>query len=247
MRVRHQLDQRGGQIERAVELERADHAIPRKAVGGGRDGRIERRWVGQAGAAGSDTGRNLDRATFASRSRRREPGPAGAADAAFAPAFADRAQAGRRKRLGSVVPASKRWHGSIYCPVHGRTLARCRSAFRSCRDRGRVAPPGAAAVAALAARRGRPAHGRAARDHPDEAGAVDRLVESSRRRQRRARADLSESAARARRTRSGAPRAQCGRRGAAVVVGARVGTRSDRRSCSIRTICVAAPNSSGPT
>ncbi|MGZ5267807.1 MAG: hypothetical protein ACXWCC_13560, partial [Caldimonas sp.] len=105
------LDYRFGEhrreVEGGVELERWDQPVPGERVVDAGEGGIEGRRRGEAGAADRDAARHRQGTATAARHERRESRQALGADAARAPATADRAQAGPAPRRSGAHSAGR--------------------------------------------------------------------------------------------------------------------------------------------
>ena len=166
----------GGQLERAVELEVGDQAVPRGRVVERGDGSVVGRRCGEAGSAQATSAdvfvrcrRGFERQGAAPTA----PAFRGMAIAAIgaqpatAPAAADRAEAGQAPRQPVARPAqasgrSGHWHRLNILPRHagGRRLEQ-RAPPRPHRGWRGLAPLARVAAAAVAARRGGGPPGRA--------------------------------------------------------------------------------------
>ena len=189
----------------------ADQAIPRKRVVDGRHGAIERRRVAHAVAAA--------RRAMAVSAQRGQRTTAGAKRSKQAPQTRPRDHDRHTAhRLGKARAGTR----PIYCPPHGRHLARC--------ARGRAQLQRQAGQrAALAARRSGAPHGRAAAGDPLDACHGARLVGTSRRQRRRACRDLPQGPSRRRGAHACTGAAQRGRHGGLVVVASALGGPRDGR------------------
>ena len=232
-----------------VELEAGDQLVPRVRVVGAGEARIERAGRAHAFAAARQGRGQHPRAACTTRAQRREALQAGFTHAHGGTSRGTR-RTGRAAQRGvprRAACATDRAIGSIYCSLmpppaprvtpledfHEPAAARVRSRMAR-RER------------AVAARRGRPTHGRAAADHPTSAAALARLVGPCRWQRRRGAHGLSAGTTHRGRARRGVARAQR-RAPAAVVVAPALGPAGRGGGAASRGRSGRQPRWCGPT